>query len=156
MVHRKPGDHLTIMVKSVRRWCRGLRASLLSYCCRAVYFHGFAAPLKTCMLQALALACNGTYIIEQPRQSLLNRHRRFRWLSRASRVYRSCWWMGLYSDPEKDEDWTPKRQISWSNSRYIWAFNNGQLRRGPGTPKSKASRRYRDASGRLRWNGTKK
>ena len=72
-------------------------------------------------------------------------------------VYRSCWWMGLYSDPEKDKNWSPKRQISWSNSRYIWSFDKGQLRRNqvPGR-RSQTSRRYKDASGKKRWTGTHK
>ena len=68
--------------------------------------------------------------------------------------------MGLYSDPEKDKNWTPKRQISWSNSRYIWSFDRGQLKRPRGKHGSvkksnKTSHRYQDASGRMRWTGTK-
>ena len=137
------------------------------------------------MLVAMIIARRGTYIIEQPRQSLLYRHPRFVWLSRVTRVdhvlnswrslriihayhcincitqatevYRSCWWMGLYSDPDQDENWSPKRQISWSNSRFIWSLDRGQLRRRrvPGQH-SQTARRYQNASGRVRWTGTKK
>ena len=41
------------------------------------------------MLVAMIIARRGTYIIEQPRQSLLYRHPRFVWLSRVTRVMSS-------------------------------------------------------------------
>ena len=146
-----------------------------------------AAHWRTCMLMALVLARNGTYIVEQPpRQSLLYRHPRFRWLSSTTRVggsadlfrlnsastcvaqssiylksttsevYRSCWWMGLYSDPATDENWSPKRQISWSNSRHIWSLDIGQLRRPRAlNRKTKTVHRYKDARGKSCYSGTK-
>ena len=42
--------------------------------------------VRCVLLMAPVTACNGKFIVEQPRQSLLNRHPRFRWLARALHV----------------------------------------------------------------------
>ena len=38
-------------------------------------------PARCVLMMALISCLNGIYILEQPRQSLLNRHPRFRWLT---------------------------------------------------------------------------
>ena len=38
-------------------------------------------PARCCLMMALITCLNGIYILEQPRQSLLYRHPRFRWLT---------------------------------------------------------------------------
>lgn len=41
----------------------------------------FQTAVRCCLMMALISCLNGIFIVEQPRQSLLNRHPRFRWLT---------------------------------------------------------------------------
>ena len=131
---------------------------------------------RACLLMALIHGAGGVYVLEQPRQSLVNRHPRFRALAKTKtatclacctlnsfncygmtvepKVFKSAWWMAHYGSK------TAKRHVSWRNSRFIWKFNAGKLNfkkwRQTADPAFSTLHRYRDASGRKRWTGSKK
>lgn len=103
--------------------------------------------------------------MEQPKQSLLARHPRFRWLTesftapwnvlelfRGAEVYRSWWWMRLYGGP------SPKPHRAWSNTSWVAELWNGRLRGWK--PSMNADSRptvvYKDPhTGKKKWHGSR-
>ncbi|CAK9093366.1 Uncharacterized protein SCF082_LOCUS43920 [Durusdinium trenchii] len=84
--------------------------------------HGNEFTAKTTLLILAVVAMGGSWMLEQPRSSLLTWHPRIRLLWRLlPKVYQAKWWAGMYGAP------TWKRHIGWSSSPTIQCLDLGRL-----------------------------
>ena len=70
--------------------------------------------------------------------------------SYTSKVWKQCFWMKCFGAP------TPKRSSLWSNSRHIGVFGGRKLQPKKGGHQPELVKRYRDPSGRKRFQGNRK
>ncbi|CAE7616202.1 unnamed protein product [Symbiodinium sp. CCMP2456] len=114
---------------------------------------------RSILLLYLATSLGLTWMVEQPRGSVLDMYPTWRHMlmqlyrvagtRAASRV---CWWMSHYGSP------TPKRHYMWSNSASVGEIDKGKLQmvtRGSKAPGPKSARYYRNKSGKKCWEGTR-
>ncbi|CAK8986521.1 unnamed protein product [Durusdinium trenchii] len=81
-----------------------------------------SCDMRTTLLILAVVAMGGSWMLEQPRSSLLTWHPRIRLLWRLlPKVYQAKWWAGMYGAP------TWKRHIGWSSSPTIQCLDLGRL-----------------------------
>ncbi|CAK9081550.1 unnamed protein product [Durusdinium trenchii] len=72
----------------------------------------------------LMMSRNLCWVLEQPRNSLLFRHRRFSWFTNhVAYVFQCAFWMMKHGSP------TPKPSVCYSNMREIQRLHLGALRK---------------------------
>ena len=81
---------------------------------------------RALLLCALVLALGGVYVLEQPRQSIVRLHKRFRQFVEKmcgfeAPVFRQSFWMAHYGS----RSWKPTR--TWSCAKWIAKLDKGPL-----------------------------
>ncbi|CAK9026536.1 unnamed protein product [Durusdinium trenchii] len=111
---------------------------------------GHRLGMQTALLILAITAMGGTWILEQPRSSLVIWHPRIRLLWRLlPKVYEARWWACMYGSA------TAKRHIAWSNSPTVQLLDLGQMVRAHYKLQgAKSTKKYRNKRGKVAFCGS--
>ena len=110
---------------------------------------------RALLLCALVLALGGVYVLEQPRQSIVRLHKRFRQFVEKmcgfeAPVFRQSFWMAHYGS----RSWKPTR--TWSCAKWIAKLDKGPLSKFlKKTANMPTTTQYRDSKNQKKFKGNK-